>query len=149
MKLETWISIGSIGLSAMFVTIILSFYNFLITQGSNPSNIIDPASLLVQEVSISGAPAVVLAAITFAMSRTTGNKPAGMLLIASGALIMGGMVVALGMLPRIHSQYLAGGAISGLPYVFLVAGAGVAAVGGYLAVVSKRSRYAGNLDDLR
>ncbi|HVX03479.1 MAG TPA: hypothetical protein VHA09_10040 [Nitrososphaera sp.] len=149
MKLETWISVGSIGLSAMFVAIILSFYNFLITQGSNPSNIIDPASLLVQEVSISGAPAVILAGITFVMSRTTGNKPAGLLLIASGALMIAGMAVGLGMIPQIHEQYLAGGAIASVPYVFMAAGAGVVAVGGYLTVVSKKSRYAGNLDDLR
>jgi hypothetical protein len=149
MKLETWVSIGSIGLSAMFVTLIISFYNFLIIQGVNPSNIIDPASLLVQEVSISGAPAAVLAGVVFAMTRTIGNRPAGLLLIVSGAIMLAGMIAALGMIPQIHRQYLVGGGIIVVPYMFMAAGAGIAGIGGYLAAVSKRSRYAGNLDDLR
>ncbi|AIF84104.1 hypothetical protein NTE_02047 [Candidatus Nitrososphaera evergladensis SR1] len=148
MKLETWISVGSIALSAMFVALILSFYNFLISQGENPSRIIDPAGLLVQEVAISAAPGIVLAGVVFVMSRTTGNKPAGLLLVASGAIMTAGMVAALGMLPQIHPQYVQGG-VGIVPYVFAAAGAGVAGLGGYLAVTSKRSRYAGNLDDLR
>lgn len=149
MKLETWIALGSIGLSAMFVTILLSFYNFLITQGADPSKIIDPAGLLVQEVSISAAPAVVLAGVVFAMSRTTGNKPAGLLLIASGTVMLAGMIGASGLLPNIHRQYLVGGGVSAVPYVFMAAGAGVVGIGAYLALVSKKSRSAGNLDDLR
>ncbi len=149
MKLETWISIASIGLSAMFVTLIVSFYNFLINQGVNPSNIIDPASLLVQEISISGAPSVVLAYVVLAMSRTIGNRPAGLLLIAAGAIMVTGMIAALGMIPQIHKQYLVDGAVIIVPYAFMAAGASMAGIGGYLSVVSKKSRYAGNLDDLR
>lgn len=149
MRLETWISIASIGLSAMFVTLIVSFYNFLITQGENPSNIIDPAGLLIQEISISGAPSVVLAYVVFAMSRTIGNRLAGLLLIAAGAIMVAGMIAALGMVPQVHKQYLVGGAIIIVPYAFMAAGASMAGIGGYLSVVSKRSRYAGNLDDLR
>ncbi|MEO9363182.1 MAG: hypothetical protein ABI348_04705 [Nitrososphaera sp.] len=149
MKLETWIALGSIGLSAMFVTILFSFYNFLISQGADPSNIIDPASLLVQEVSISAAPAVILAGVVFAMSRTTGNKPAGLLLIASGAIMLAGMIASSSLLPNIHRQYLEGGGVSAVPYIFMAAGAGMIGIGAYLTVVSKKSRYAGNLDDLR
>jgi hypothetical protein len=148
MKLETWISIASVGMSAMFVAILISFYNFLISQGEHPSNIIDPASLLVQEVSISAAPSVILAVVIFVMSRTTGSKPAGFLLIASGAVMTAGMIVAIGMLNRVPSQYLVGG-VDAVPYIFAVAGIAVLAIGSYLVVVSKRSRFAGNLDDLR
>jgi hypothetical protein len=148
MRLETWISMGSIGLSAMFVAILLSFYNFLINQGENPSNIIDPASLLVQEVSISAAPAIILAGVVFAMLRTTGNKPAGLLLIASGIIMAAGMAVAAGMLPHIPRQYLISG-VSAVPYIFLAAGSGVVGIGAYLTIMSKRSRSAGSLDDLR
>ena len=148
MKLETWIALASVGLSAMFVALLLSFYNFLISQGENPSRIIDPAGLLIQQVSISAAPGVILAGVVFAMSRTTGNKPAGLLLVAAGAIMLAGMIAALGMLPQISSRYMLGG-ISIVPYIFIGGGAGVAGIGGYLAAVSKRSRSAGNLDDLR
>lgn len=149
MRLETWISVAAIGLSVMFVALIVSFYIFLISQGENPSNIIDPGSLLVQEISISGAPSVVLAYVVFAMSRTIGNKPAGLLLIAAGAIMVAGMIAALGLIPQVHKQYLVGGAIIIVPYAFMAAGASMAGVGGYLSLVSKKSRYAGNLDDLR
>lgn len=141
-------ALGSVGLSAMFVALLISFYIFLIGQGENPSRIVDPAGLLVQEVAISAAPGVVLAGVVFALSKSTGNKPAGYLLVVSGVVLIAGMVAAIGLLPQIHPQYLQGGVLV-VPYVFIVAGAGVAGIGGYLAVTSKKSRHAGNLDDLR
>jgi hypothetical protein len=149
MKLETSIAAASLGLSVMFVVLLLSFYNFLIgPEGKGPDRVVDPPALLIQEVFISAAPSVILAGVAFALTRTVGNKPVGLFLIGAGVVMIVGMVASTGMLAKIPEQFTAGG-ISVVPYIFMGAGAGVAAAGVYLTVVSKRARMAGNLDDLR
>ncbi|HEY7507848.1 MAG TPA: hypothetical protein VH677_01850 [Nitrososphaera sp.] len=147
MKLEGWISLASLGLSVMYVALILSFYNFLISQSIDPTRIIDPAGLLIQQVSISAAPSIILAGVAFAMTRSTGHRQAGLLLVGAGAVMTAGMFAAMGMVPQIRPQYVAGG-IAIVPYIFAAAGIAVLAMGGYLAAVSKKSRQI-DPDDLR
>ena len=56
-KLETWLSFACLGLCAMYVALLLSFYNFLIgPNGNGPNTVVDPTAIIVQIVSISGAP---------------------------------------------------------------------------------------------
>lgn len=149
MKLETWVSLASFGLSIMFVALILSLYNFLIgPEGQGPNRVTDPGGLLIQQVSISAAPSIILSIFVFVLTRTTGNRPAGLLLVGAGAIMIAGMLAALGMLPRIPAQYAVGG-IGAVPYIFAVAGAAVAGLGGYLAALAARVRAPGHLDDLR
>ena len=150
MKMETWTAIASLGLSVMFVALLLSFYNFLIgPDGRGPERVVEPGSLLLQLVFISAAPSLVLAGVVFALSKSYGDRPGGMLLVASGIIMIAGMAVGTTMVPKILSQYIVGG-VAVVPYVFMAAGAGVAALGGYLLAVSKRrpARYS-DLDDLR
>lgn len=149
MKLETWLAVASIGLSVMFVALILSLFNFLIgPDGEGPQRVVDPGGLLIQQVSISAAPSIILAVITFVMSRGYGNKLAALLILASGAIMIAGMAAASGMLPQIKDQYRVGG-ISVVPYLFMAAGAGVLGIGGLLLSISSRRKSAGHLDDLR
>ena len=149
MNLETWVSLASFGLSIMFVALILSLYNFLIgPTGEGPDRVTDPGGLLIQQVSISAAPSIILAAFVFVLTRTTGNMTAGLLLTAGGAIMIAGMLAALGLVPRIPAQYAVGG-IAVVPYIFAFAGAAVACLGGYLTAMSTRVRTPGHLDDLR
>lgn len=146
MKLETWVALASLGLSVMFVVIIISFYNFLIgPTGQGPDTVVDPAGLLLQEIFISAVPSIVLAAFSFVMSRDTGNKQAGMLMMAAGVVMVAGMYYSTTLIPLIKSEFTVGG-VTVVPYIFMAAGAGVAALGGYLT--SKKAR-ATHLDDLR
>jgi hypothetical protein len=47
LKLEDWTSLASLGLAAMFVALLLSFYNFLIgPEGIGPERVVEPGSLL-------------------------------------------------------------------------------------------------------
>lgn len=133
----------------MFVTLLLSFYNFLIgPDGEGPQRVVDPGSLVLQNIFISGAPSLVLAGFVLGMARTFGTRVGGIFLLASGIVMVSGMVVGVDMLTQIDDQYLVG-TMPYVPYFFMGAGAGVIAVGGYLLVVSgKRARYS-NLDDLR
>lgn len=141
-------SIASLGLSIMLVALLLSLYNFLIgPDGDGPQRVVEPGSLLLQIIFISGAPGLVMAGFVFGMAKTYGTKVGGMLLLAAGVIMIAGMAIGIDMLPRIDDQYLVG-AMPYAPYFFMGAGAGVAAVGGYLLAISgRRARYS-NLDDL-
>lgn len=147
MKLETWVSLASLGLSAMFVALIISLYTFLIgPEGEGPTRVVDPGGLLIQQVSISAAPSVILAGFVFALARTTGNRPAGLILVGAGVVMLAGMIYAAGLVPAIPRQYVVGG-VGVVPYLFAAAGAAVAGLGAYLA--ARKPRLAGTLDDLR
>lgn len=148
LKLEDWTSLASLGLSAMFVALLLSFYNFLIgPEGLGPERVVDPGSLILQIIFISAAPSVVLAGFVFGMAKTYGTRVGGMFLIASGIIMISGMAAGIPLLARIPDQYVVG-VVGAVPYFFMAAGAGVAAVGGYLIAATKRKPIS-NLDDLR
>jgi hypothetical protein len=149
LKLEDWTSIASLGLSVMFVALLLSFYNFLIgPQGDGPERVVDPGSLMLQIIFISAAPCVVLAGFVFGMAKTYGARIGGTMLVAGGVIMIAGMAASLPLLARIPDQYVVG-TVGFVPYFFIAAGAGVTAVGGYLVAASKRRPISSNLDDLR
>ncbi|MDQ3872646.1 MAG: hypothetical protein M3258_03430 [Thermoproteota archaeon] len=156
LKLEDWSSLGSLALSVMFVALLLSFYTFLIgPQGSGPQQVVEPGSLLLQLIFISVAPSLVLAGVAFVLSKTYGSAVGGGALIASGLILIVGMAIGVTMIPRIQAQYIVGGA-GAAPYIFMPAGVGVVAVGGYMLAISQtrtRSRRAHvtsrDMDDLR
>jgi hypothetical protein len=150
LKLEDWTSLASLGLAAMFVALLLSFYNFLIgPEGMGPERVVEPGSLLLQLIFISAAPCLVLAGFAFVMAKTYGAPVGGMLLIAAGVIIVAGMVIGVTMVPEIPSQYIVG-AVGVAPFVFMPAGAGITAIGCYMLAVSKRRRiHSRDLDDLR
>ena len=150
LQMEDWTSLASLGLAAMFVALLLSFYNFLIGPGGmGPERVVEPGSLLLQLIFISAAPCLVLAGFAFAMAKTYGSPVGGALLVAAGITIVGGMVIGVTMVPKIPSQYIVG-AVGVAPFIFMPAGAGVTGIGGYMLTVSKRRRiHNRDLDDLR
>jgi hypothetical protein len=150
LKLEDWTSLGSLGLAAMFVALLLSFYNFLIgPQGTGPQRVVEPGSLLIQLVFISAAPCLVLAGVAFVMAKTYGSPIGGMLLIIAGVIIVAGMAISVTLVPKIPSQYIVGG-VGAVPFIFMPAGAGVTGIGGYMLAASKRRHlHSRDLDDLR
>jgi hypothetical protein len=149
LKLEDWTSIASLGLSVMFVTLLLSFYNFLIgPEGNGPDRVVDPGSLMLQIIFISAAPGLALAGFAFGMARSFGTWIGGAMILAGGIIMIAGMVASLQLLARIPDQYVVG-VVGVAPYFFMAAGVGMAAVGGYLIAATKKRRQVNNLDDLR
>ena len=66
------------------------------------------------------------------MRKTDQSRSAATILIVTGSLVIVGMVVASIMLvPKIKEQYIEDG-INTIPYIFIIAGAGVVGLGGYL-----------------
>jgi hypothetical protein len=150
MKLEDWTSLASLGLSAMFVVLLLSFYNFLIgPEGKGPEQVVEPGSLLIQLIFISAAPCLVLAGFAFAMAKRYGSPIGGIFLIASGIIMVAGMTIGVTMVPKVQNQYVVG-AVGVAPYIFLPAGGGVAGIGGYMLALPQRRHIRNrDLDDLR
>ena len=150
LQMEGWTSLASLGLAAMFVALLLSFYNFLIgPEGIGPERVVEPGSLLIQLIFISAAPCLVLAGFAFVMAKTYGSRIGGALLVAAGIIIVAGMVIGITMVPKIPSQYIVG-AVGIAPFIFIPAGAIVTGIGGYMLAVSKRRRiHSRDLDDLR
>jgi hypothetical protein len=150
LKLEGWTSLASLGLSLMFVALLISFYNFLIgPEGTGPERVVEPGSLMLQIIFISATPSLVLAGFAFVMAKSFGSRVVSVMLIAAGLIIVAGMFVGITMLPNIPSQYVVG-AVGVTPYIFLPGGAGVSGLGGYLLLISKSRRiHSRDLDDLR
>jgi hypothetical protein len=144
-KFETWVALGSLALGIMFVILILSFYNFLIgPEGKGPQIFVDPFGATVQIVSISGAPSLILAGVAFGTARSSAERKPAFILIATGIIFIGGMSVARIVYSKINSLFLIAG-LDLVPVLFILGGIGVAALGGYLLMTSKRTRR--NLED--
>ena len=139
MRLEEWIAIGSLAMVVMFVVLLNSFYNFLIgPEGEGPERVVDPTALLIQVISISGAPGTVLAAVSFVMGRDYSSKLAGVVLVLAGVIMIFGMIMALEILPKIKELYVTLG-MTVVPYVFVAIGAGISGMGAYLLRKTKKS----------
>ena len=144
-KFETWVALGSLALGIMFVFLILSFYNFLIGPGGKgPQVFVDPMGVLILNVSISGAPCLILAGVVFGLTRTSAQRNSALLLISTGIILIAGMSAARLELAKINPLFVVAG-MDIVPVIFTIGGIGLAAVGGYLVNASKKVRR--NLED--
>lgn len=139
-KFETWVALGSLALGIMFVFLILSFYNFLIGPGAKgPQVFVDPMGVLILNVSISGAPCLILAGVVFGLTRTSAQRNSAILLISTGIILIAGMSVARLEFTKINPLFVVAG-MDIVPVIFAIGGIGVAAIGGYLVNASKKVR---------
>lgn len=135
--LETWIALGSLAMAGMFVALMFSFYSFLIgPEGRGPDVATDPGALLIQIVSISGAPSLILAGTVLGISRGPVERNPGLLLIITGLILLTGMLMLTSnTLPRISPQYHISG-IDYVPLIFVIAGIGIVGCG--LTTIKKK-----------
>ena len=70
-----------------------SFYFFLIRSGPQGPDIpVQAPGVIVQIVSISGAPGVILCGITYGLAKNYGSKEAGLILFVTGVILSAGML---------------------------------------------------------
>jgi hypothetical protein len=144
-KLETWISLGSLVMAVMFIALIISFYSFLVgPDGKGPGIYVDPQGVLIQIISVSGAPSLILAGTLFGFQKKYETMHAAIILIAAGIILIAGMLIAMTILPKINATYIIAG-MDLILYIFIIGGIGVACFGCYLLNKSKRPRQ--NLED--
>jgi hypothetical protein len=85
MSLEKWAAIASIGLFAMFVGEMITIYNF---------------------ISIGIAPASILAALSFILSKRYGSKQIGSMILGGGIILLIGMTYCYTLLDNLIVSYL-------------------------------------------
>ena len=129
MGLESWLSIASLGLAMMFVLLLLSFYNFLIgSEGKGPERFVDVRGVVIKALSISGAPSIILAGISFGLSKNYGNRLSGMLLSFTGIVLIIGMVVSLSLSSKVNTEFFHPILLI-VPYTFILGGIGILIIG--------------------
>ncbi len=106
MAVEKYIAAAGLGLFIMFVGEIITMYNFMQdTPEQTSAFILEPDPKILQFISIGVSPAVIMAVVAFFMSKRYGSKPIGIMIIAGGAILLGGMAFAHSMINGINSAY--------------------------------------------
>lgn len=133
MALEKWLAVGSLALFGMFAGEMLSIYNFMtdVRQDLELVQFFEADPKLIQFASIGAAPAGILAAISFIMSRNYGSRQNGILIIAGGAILMVSMYVCTTLTGRIDDAYKTD-AVVYTPILFMALSPLVVLFGAYL-----------------
>ncbi len=125
-------SLASFGLTIMFVLLLASFSIFLVgPNGKGPDIFVQPPGVVVQIVSISGAPGVILTGIAYGLARNYGSKSSGTILMITGAILIGGMIYVGTIVPNILEIYRVP-YFEIMRYAFIAAGIGTVVVGAVL-----------------
>jgi hypothetical protein len=109
--------------------LLLSFYNFLIgSEGKGPERFVDVRGVVIKALSISGAPSIILAGISFGLSKNYGNRLSGMLLSFTGIVLIIGMVVSLSLSSKVNTEFFHPILLI-VPYTFILGGIGILIIG--------------------
>ncbi len=110
MAIEKWIGAASLGLFIMFVAEILSMFNFLSHHTSQEIEALMPSlqggPMMLEFISISVVPALILAGLSYLLSRRYGSRLIGSMIIAGGGILLGSMYYANTLLSTINVTYL-------------------------------------------
>ena len=131
-----YIAMAGIGLYAIFVGEIISIFHFMSEQTFET---FEPASKILQFISIGAAPAVIMSGTSYLIARKYGSKQIGWLVIAGGIVLLVGMSYAYTMLDSIDKDYHVFTVII-VPPLFIVVSIPVIIVGALLFRIKKRSR---------
>jgi len=129
-----YIAMAGIGLYAIFVGEIISIFHFMSEQTFET---FEPASKMLQFISIGVAPAVIMSGTSYLIARKYGSKQIGWLVIAGGIVLIIGMSCAYTMLDSIDKDYQVFTVII-TPPLFIVVSIPVMIVGALLLKTKKR-----------
>ena len=129
-----YIAMAGIGLYAIFVGEIISIFHFMSEQTFET---FEPASKMLQFISIGVAPAVIMSGTSYLIARKYGSKQIGWLVIAGGIVLLVGMACAYTMLDSIDKDYQVFTVII-TPPLFIVVSIPVMIVGALLLKTKKR-----------
>ena len=139
MAIEKWLAVTSVALFAMFAGEMISVYNFMVNipDDSPYLQAFDPDPKMLQFISIGVAPAGILAAVAFIMSRQYGSKPIGRMIMIGGIILFAGMYGSYSMLDKIDDNYITDAAMY-MPILFMVLSIPVIGVGYHLTKQKKK-----------
>ena len=97
-----YIAMAGIGLYAIFVGEVISIFRFM---GDQNFATFEPASKMLQFISIGVAPGVIMSGASYMIARKFGSKQIGWLVIAGGVVLLIGMACAYTMLDSLDKDY--------------------------------------------
>ena len=131
-----YIAMAGIGLYAVFVGEIISIFHFM---GEQTFATFEPASKMLQFISIGVAPAVIMSGTSYMLARKFGSKQMGWLVIAGGIVLLVGMSYAYTMLGSIHEDYQVF-TVMITPPLFMLVSIPIMVVGALLFRLKKRPK---------
>ena len=139
MAIEKWLAVTSLGLFAMFAGEMISVYYFMtdVPEAIEFSITFDADPKIFQFISIGVAPAGILAAVPFIMTRRYGSKQVGGLIVAGGVIMLVGMFVTYSLIDKIDDAYITD-VVEYSPILFMILSIPVIVVGAYLTKEKKR-----------
>ena len=138
MGFEKWIAVTSLALFFMFIGEMISIYTFMIEVPEDFEYMdFDANPKILQFISIGVAPAGVLAGLSFLLSRRYGSKQIGLLIIAGGIVLAGGMAYTYTLVDKLDERYITE-AVEFTPILFMVLSIPVIVVGASLLKLKKR-----------
>jgi len=139
MAIEKWLAVTSLGLFAMFAGEMISIYYFMtdVPEAIEFSITFDADPKIFQFISIGVAPAGILAAVPFIMTRRYGSRPVGGLIVAGGIIMLIGMFVSYSLIDKIDDIYITD-VVTYSPILFMILSIPVIVVGAYLTKEKKR-----------
>lgn len=139
MAIEKWLAVTSLALFAMFAGEMISIYNFMtdVPEALEFSITFDADPKIFQFISIGVAPAGILAAVPFIMTKRYGSKPIGGMIIAGGVILLLGMFVTYSLIDKIDERYITD-VVKYSPVLFMILSIPVIGVGAYSAKEKKK-----------
>jgi len=138
LAIEKWLAVTSTALFAMFAGEMISIYNFMLNVPESfefgLEFVADPK--IFQFISIGAAPAGILAAVPFIMTKRYGSKPIGRLIIAGGVIMLIGMLVCYFMIDQLDAVYQTD-IVKYTPILFIILSFPVMVVGAWLTKLRK------------
>ena len=135
MQYGAYIAMAGIGLYAMFVGEIISIFNFM----NDPEIVIEPASKILQFISIGVAPGVIMSGASYMIARKFGSKQIGWLVIVGGVVLLVGMLYAYTMLDSIDKDHQVF-TVMITPPLFMLVSIPIIVVGALLFRLKKRPK---------
>lgn len=128
--LENWLGLASLALFAMFSGLMISVYGFMsdVPDDFDFALSFEADPKILQFISISAAPAGVMGAVAFILSKYYGSAFVGVMLVAGGTVMLAGMYACHSMLSGIDGSYITD-AVYIAPYLFMGLSAPVVAFG--------------------
>lgn len=139
MTREKWSAIGSVIFFVLFSSLMITAYNFMVNIPEDDAFLrsFSADAKIFQFISMGFAPAGILAAVAFILSKQYGSKQIGIIIISGGIIMLIGMFVCYSMIDKIDDNYITD-AVKYLPILFMVLSIPVMVIGSYLMKERKK-----------
>jgi hypothetical protein len=133
--IEKWVGGASLAWFILFIGEILSMFNFLAHHTAQEIEDLLPSLQggpeMLEFISIGIGPALILAGLSYLLSRRYGSRLVGSMIVAGGAILLGGMYYANTLLSTISASYLVT-EVKLSPPIFMAVSIPVMIIGGLL-----------------